>query len=861
MAQSKSETYISTYESHLESSSQEKHDMRINQDPTAMSMIMKQLTDVYMHPVTSAVRETMSNAIDATRRSVRDGWGEIPPVVVDVSESTGGDFLFSVTDRGVGMTKTEMLENFANYGNSTKSYDFDQVGSKGLGAKSPLAMTTMMNVVSTKNGVRTTMSLTKERSGFHAYIIAEEETDADNGTTVSFDISRSGIKECVYVLTQYVVLSFDVPIVVTGDKVVISEDVRNKFDYLNIGVSPVTRDDNMKMWVNLNANSNLNSFQYCIGGFLYAPDRYNQSMDHMHMNKIVGMKKNDDGTWAYCVKHEKFDLPFILCEITPGAVNFTTSRESIALDSALSQMNKDVKNMIFSQAVEPATRINVATCARIVNTIAHDHGTDSSVVSRFYNIMREIFRLNYTSDADVVRKTYHDVYKGCDADGKQLMETMLSMISKGYMGAFFAELSQDNTLLGSGVLYNSIRFNTYNDIDSAQHDTRGSTIPVVRENAVTDDVCPFFVSSRQVGFLESTTATKNNTKVITVVVRGDISRSAWNKVVSSRNPFCQQYARQNGLDSRVVFRILVSDPNNHLTRDDVDFIVSGNKGFPHEIVDVTCDEFLEIAKEGERHKKNAPKKKPKEVSEVFVSKTIRLKQHDFEFTSCHGVTAGVNTIGREELADARNTVFISDGDHQDGYTVLEKTLSNYHNMCNGGSVYCINSKSLRASHVPLLRQATAHVVYHGVKGAVEYPSCPKALRAFFADVDFDSATSYDGVTPETEEKIVQFVSAHLTTVYTPRGNKVFTTKKSFFAQYDEMLPHYVVGALFPFLTHKAEVLGYTLGDDYSGVCSAHTACAMAFADFPEIRDIAMKAKKFGGTAQVMMDLFYNTLKV
>lgn len=99
------------------------------------------IVGLYREPLESALRETLSNAFDATRdaertRGTGDGIDPIarPVVTLDRTEKT-----LSIRDFGLGMSSEFIREKFVGLGNSTKDQSDDDIGGFGLGAKSVYA--------------------------------------------------------------------------------------------------------------------------------------------------------------------------------------------------------------------------------------------------------------------------------------------------------------------------------------------------------------------------------------------------------------------------------------------------------------------------------------------------------------------------------------------------------------------------------------------------------------------------------------------------------------------------------------------------------------------------------------------------
>ena len=94
-------------------------------EESAIIHIMERLTDLYSNPLEAAIRETVSNAIDATIES-----DEINPVKITIDYFSSS---ISISDNGTGMSYEELKNIYAMYGASTKKENFNALGSYGIG--------------------------------------------------------------------------------------------------------------------------------------------------------------------------------------------------------------------------------------------------------------------------------------------------------------------------------------------------------------------------------------------------------------------------------------------------------------------------------------------------------------------------------------------------------------------------------------------------------------------------------------------------------------------------------------------------------------------------------------------------------
>lgn len=167
----------------------------------AIGVIMHMLSNAYNDPIEAVIREIVTNGIDA-----HTVVGQKAPVTLAVP--TEGQPTFAVIDRGVGMSQTELQENFADYGNSLKTDERETTGRFGIGAKSIYAVTNQFTVTTTQSGTTVTALFTVNDEGLPAHqIISSSFTDAPAGTTVTIPVEPGKLaawRQRIATVVQYV---------------------------------------------------------------------------------------------------------------------------------------------------------------------------------------------------------------------------------------------------------------------------------------------------------------------------------------------------------------------------------------------------------------------------------------------------------------------------------------------------------------------------------------------------------------------------------------------------------------------------------------------------------------------------------
>lgn len=148
-----------------------------------LGFIVNQLTDAYVDPLQAALREVVSNAVDATAMA-----GKRTPVKITLPSPLSPNLV--VEDFGTGMSLDQVKTNYVMYGSSTKVNNFEQIGEYGLGAKAPLAFTRRYMVETSKDGFTTVFSMSREGDGIFFYILDHRQTNHADGTKVTIPAPR-----------------------------------------------------------------------------------------------------------------------------------------------------------------------------------------------------------------------------------------------------------------------------------------------------------------------------------------------------------------------------------------------------------------------------------------------------------------------------------------------------------------------------------------------------------------------------------------------------------------------------------------------------------------------------------------------
>lgn len=292
--------------------------MELNINASGLVHIMGVLTNLYSTPQTAVLREYVSNAVDSHKKA-----GVTTPIKITLPTHAYPNLV--VRDFGVGMTRDEVVEVYASYGNSTKRDNNDEIGGFGLGAKSALALANRFDVVSIKDGARFEFYIEKNVQGApKLYFVSETETDESSGVEVTIPYGNYTFKESV--VEEFFVGSPSGSLEIDGVLNGKSVYKLNQFHSI-VGAS----GENLG-WLKKTAEYTSDNVKVLIGGVAYNLDRYK---------------------FLYKPESKTFEAlngfnSIVYVNIPIGTVDLTPSREELIYSDrtmqALSATFEDLKN-------------------------------------------------------------------------------------------------------------------------------------------------------------------------------------------------------------------------------------------------------------------------------------------------------------------------------------------------------------------------------------------------------------------------------------------------------------------------------------------------------------------------------------
>lgn len=296
--------------------------LEIAQD--AVKRIIIRLTDLYNDPVVATVRETVSNALDATPA------GGLP---VEITVPNAFSPYFEVTDHGTGMSPETVRESFLRYGASIKADDLDAVGAFGLGAKAPLSYADSFDVFTVQDGVRTSLRIYKEDGVPKQNMTVEDAPDDSNGTTVR--VPSNDHERFYKAVHLYRKFSMTNPIVIDG----VLHDSNSA--YIPVGDITIYRNEQTgeqetgRVWISrYHFSTIMDSIKH--GRFLTG--RYDDLGEYLTF-VLSGFPYRQGSSGSG-------DTDVVVIEIKPGIVNFSSSRDEIKKDDKFLNLWNLVKEQL-----------------------------------------------------------------------------------------------------------------------------------------------------------------------------------------------------------------------------------------------------------------------------------------------------------------------------------------------------------------------------------------------------------------------------------------------------------------------------------------------------------------------------------
>ena len=293
----------------------------------SVGMLTQRMTNVYDDPISATVRETVSNAIDATI-ALGDSEEWRP---VEILSPSSFEPRLTITDHGIGMSKDDVNKHFTQYGASTKEHDLSAVGAYGLGSKAPLAYTSSFSVDTVKDGVKTSFMMAREHDVIMTTILDVRPTSEPHGTTVYIPVQSNDVPKFLDVANKYAAYADDgVDIIVDGAK--------SRFSDSWVRICDMTLDKDTGATGELYMAK-----KYIMDGtakrIIDEAGIYARNMASTHTIAAIG-------GWPYDYTDSSWSLKYFLVKLIPGVVDFSTSRDSITKNNRLDTLIDNITSTL-----------------------------------------------------------------------------------------------------------------------------------------------------------------------------------------------------------------------------------------------------------------------------------------------------------------------------------------------------------------------------------------------------------------------------------------------------------------------------------------------------------------------------------
>lgn len=282
------------------------------------------LTDISRNPYNYVVRECFSNAYDATIKAKTNKPIELKIIDNQASNTMAEkameycastiDCIFTVSDHGVGMSPDDVKKYFLQYGGSKKRVtgDIDAIGSKGLGAKAPLAITDSFAIKTTKDGITTEVIIYKTNEGYNKADMSSVTTNDESGTTIYIPIQKSHVGSIEVAIQK--LCPIHVNATFNGNNLVAIPFTFDKYKRSLIKSGNVTKDGYMCLGTRSIENSEIT---------LWIKPEYIYNIKRQYEFNIGGS----------FYENEPYAHNAVYVDMPAGFLNFTPSRDDIKQDA------------------------------------------------------------------------------------------------------------------------------------------------------------------------------------------------------------------------------------------------------------------------------------------------------------------------------------------------------------------------------------------------------------------------------------------------------------------------------------------------------------------------------------------------
>ncbi len=162
---------------------------------SAADAVVGMALNQYNDPIDSAVREIISNALDANKSK--------NPILVELGKGLNDIAYFKVQDFGEGMNPKQWKDHYMCLMNSSRNDDSTANGGWGIGRLTPLNFVDNYRVITCSEGIKYTYLVVKSYNKINFNLLSEDETNDPSGTTILIELENRYINEIHKSICRY----------------------------------------------------------------------------------------------------------------------------------------------------------------------------------------------------------------------------------------------------------------------------------------------------------------------------------------------------------------------------------------------------------------------------------------------------------------------------------------------------------------------------------------------------------------------------------------------------------------------------------------------------------------------------------
>ena len=268
-------------------------------------------SNLYSHPMTSFLRETVSNAVDSHIEAKSD-----EPIII---YRTATDL--SIRDYGTGISPERFEEIYLNIGSSTKRESNDYIGNFGIGRFASLSVSDLANITSYYEGKAYYYVMNKDVDQLHIDLLDTLPTEEHNGVDVRIPLKNwnpDSLACLAFIDNIYVESEVD------GDQYIVSNFNKRKIHTFK----------NFKV-LNMHAFQYTENTEILLGKIPYKAD-YSELWDY---------SDKWHKSWEDCFK-------WVYPQIEIGQIDITPNREGLLYSERTKEVLRKAYNACIAELVE-----------------------------------------------------------------------------------------------------------------------------------------------------------------------------------------------------------------------------------------------------------------------------------------------------------------------------------------------------------------------------------------------------------------------------------------------------------------------------------------------------------------------------